>query len=85
MEKWEQSWSYDENIIEIYSWRGGGLRNGGTLFKIGAFIHVLIHIPLGLLLGYVNFKFFLLKHKYFKYQNSYTMTVICFELYLHWK
>lgn len=71
----EQSWSYDESKIEVYAWKErGGLRNDGKLFKIRAVIHVLFrnHLPLGLSLGYVNLRVFLLKYTMnFKYQNNY--------------
>lgn len=82
----EQSWSYDDNKIEIYSQEErGGLRNDRTLFTIEAFICVLfwIHLPLGLLLEYVNLKVFILNYEMnFKYQNSYlNMTITCFELF----
>lgn len=59
-----QSWSQEESKVEVYSQEEReGLRNGGTAFKIGAFIHVLfqIHLPLGLWLGYVNLQVFSFK------------------------
>lgn len=82
----EQSWSYDDSKIEIYSQEErGGLRKGRTLFTIGAFTCALfwIHLPLGLLLEYVNLKVFILNYEMnFKYQNSYlNMTITCFELF----